>query len=272
MKKALLVVLSLIAAISLLITGCSSTPAASSTEAPKVLKVGATPVPHSELLEFIKPKLAAEGITLEIIEFTDYVNPNLALNSKDLDANFFQHVPYMEAFAREQKMEFVSAGKVHVEPLGLYSEKINSLDDLQDGATIAIPNDPTNEGRSLILLASKGIIKLKEDAGLEATDKDIIENPKNLKFKPIDAAQLPRSLQDVDAAIINTNYALEAKFNPVKDALLLEDSESPYANIVTVRPDNQNSELIQKLIDVLQTEDVKEFISDKYQGAVVPAF
>jgi len=236
------------------------------------LKVGATPVPHSEILNFVKPQLEKEGIILEIIEFTDYVTPNLALNDGDLDANFFQHEPYMETFARERGIELYNAGNVHVEPLGLYSNKIVSIEELKDGATIAIPNDPTNGGRALILLDSKGIIKLKDDAGLEATERDIAENPKNLKFRPIDAAQLPRTLDDVDAAIINTNYALEAGLNPSRDALIIEGDDSPYANIITVRPEDKDNEAIKKLVKALQTEEVKKFIEEQYGGSIVPAF
>ena len=270
MKRILSTALLLTLTAALLFTGCTKAPASADTN--PILKVGATPVPHAEILNFIKPQLESQGIKLEIVEFTDYVNPNLALNSKELDANFFQHVPYMEAFGREQKMEFVSAGKVHVEPLGLYSKKIDRLEELQDGSLIAIPNDPTNGGRALILLDTEGLIKLKPDAGLEATEKDIVENPKNLKFRAIDAAQLPRTLEDVAAAVINTNYALEAELNPAVDALIIEGSESPYANILTVRPDNKDNASILKLIEVLQSEEVKQFIQDKYKGAIVPTF
>ncbi|MFT9497810.1 MetQ/NlpA family ABC transporter substrate-binding protein [Anaerosolibacter sp.] len=277
MKKNIFAVIIGLMILSLVFTGCTpSAPApekdASQETAAVALKVGATPVPHAELLEFIKPLLKEQGIELEIVEFTDYVNPNLALDSKELDANFFQHVPYMDTFANERGIELVSVGKVHVEPLGLYSKKIKSLDELKDNAVVAIPNDPTNEGRALILLDTAGLIKLKDDAGLEATEKDIVENPKNLVFKPIDAAQLPRTLEDVDASIINTNYALEASLNPVNDSILIEGSDSPYANIVTARPDNQNDEKIKKLVEVLQTEEVKAFIEETYKGAVVPAF
>lgn len=237
-----------------------------------ILKVGATPVPHSEILEFIKPTLAAEGITLEIVEFTDYVTPNLALNEGEIDANFFQHVPYMDSFAAEHDIELASVGTVHVEPLGLYSLNFTDAASIPQGATIAIPNDPTNEGRSLLLLQANGLIKLKADATLEATEADIIENPLGLVFKPIDAAQLPRTLEDVDGAVINTNYALEADLNPVEDAVLLEGADSPYANIVTVRPADVDNENIQKLIKALQSDEVKKFIEEKYNGAVVPAF
>ncbi|MFZ5969349.1 MAG: MetQ/NlpA family ABC transporter substrate-binding protein [Bacillota bacterium] len=275
MKRKLLITLFALLTVTLLFSACTPKQAEpttqSSTEA-VTLKVGATPVPHAEILQFIQPKLEEQGIKLEIVEFTDYVNPNLALSTKELDANFFQHVPYMEAFAREHKIEMISAGTVHVEPLGLYSKKIKSVDELSDGATITIPNDPTNEGRALILLDANGIIKLSADAGLEATEKDIVENPKNLVFKPIDAAQLPRTLEDVDASIINTNYALEGQLNPKEDALIIEGSESPYANIVTIRPEDKDNANIQKLIEVLQSEDVRKFIDEKYNGAVVPAF
>lgn len=263
-----LTVFTLAIAISIFaLTGCGS-----KEEDQTVLKVGATPVPHAELLELIKPDLEAEGITLEIVEFTDYVTPNLALSEGEIDANFFQHVPYMESFAAEHGIELVSAGNVHVEPLGLYSKTFASADAIPAGAVIAIPNDPTNEGRALLFLAANGLIKLSPDATLEATEADIIENPLGLVFEPIDAAQLPRTLDDVDGAVINTNYALEADLNPVADAILLEGADSPYANIVTVVPDKLEDEAIQSLIKALQSEKVKTFIEENYGGAVVPAF
>lgn len=258
--------------LSLLTVGCTSKTTDTNAEDVVTLKVGATPVPHAEILEFVKPKLKESGINLEIVEFTDYVRPNLALSENEIDANFFQHIPYMESFAKEHKLELISIAKIHVEPLGLYSKKLKSIDELKEGAVIAIPNDPTNEGRALILLDSNGIIKLKDSAGLEATERDLAENPKNLVFKPIDAAQLPRTLDDVDVAIINTNYAIIANLDPSKDALIIEGSESPYSNIITVRPENKDSELILKLVEVLQSDAVKEFILDKYKGAIVPVF
>ncbi|QEK12995.1 ABC transporter substrate-binding protein [Crassaminicella thermophila] len=274
MKKNILKVLLSLLVLSLVFTGCSKKEEkVSDTKSKTVtLKIGATPVPHTEILKFIEPKLKEEGIKLEIVEFTDYVSPNLALADKEIDANFFQHLPYLETFNKERGLNLVSAGNVHVEPLGLYSKKIKSVEELKEGATITIPNDPTNGGRALILLDAKGIIKLKEGAGLEATEKDIVENPKKLIFKPIDAAQLPRTLEDVDASIINTNYALEGNLNPQKDALLIEGSESPYANIITIRPEDKDSEKIKKLMKVLQSDEVKQFIQEKYNGAVVPAF
>ncbi|SES88224.1 D-methionine transport system substrate-binding protein [Natronincola peptidivorans] len=236
------------------------------------LKVGATPVPHSEILEFIKPFLAQEGIELEVVEFTDYVTPNLALADGEIDANFFQHVPYMETFAANNNLTLSAVAKVHVEPLGLYSKTLSGIENLKDSATIAIPNDPTNGGRALLLLEYYGLIELEEDAGLSATEKDIASNPKNLKFIPLEAPQLPRSLDDVTAAIINTNYALEAGFNPVNDSLIIEDANSPYANVVTVAAGNEENEKILSLINLLNSQEVKGFIEDKYKGAVVPAF
>ncbi|TDT72516.1 D-methionine transport system substrate-binding protein [Hypnocyclicus thermotrophus] len=236
------------------------------------LKVGATPIPHAEILEFIKKDLAKEGIKLKIVEFTDYVTPNLALNDGEIDANFFQHIPYMNKFSKERNLKLVSVGTVHVEPMGLFSKKIQNISELKNGSIIAIPNDPSNGGRALILLEDKGLIKLKDDAGLNATEFDIIKNPKKLKFKALEAAQLPRVLQDVDAAVINGNYALESNLNPAKDALLVEGANSPYANIVTVVAGNEKNKKIQKLIKVLQSEKVKKFIKEKYNGAIIPAF
>lgn len=270
MKK-LLILLSLLA---LVVVGCGKKEEAKPVEdaTSKVIKVGATPVPHSEILNAIKEDLAAKGYTLEIVEFTDYVTPNIALNDGQIDANFFQHVPYMESFAKDKGLKLISAGKVHVEPLGLYSQKFKSVEELPEGATIAIPNDPSNGGRALILLQSKGLIKLKADAGLDATEADIAENPKKFVFKALEAAQLPRTLQDVDASIINGNYALESKLNPVNDSILLEGADSPYANIVTVVEGHENDEKIKVLIETLQSEKVKKFIAEKYNGGVVPAF
>jgi D-methionine transport system substrate-binding protein len=252
----------------------ASSSTASGTAAQKTTKlvVGATPVPHAEILNYIKPLLKKKGIDLEVKEFTDYVTPNTALNDKQLDANFFQHVPYMEDFAKKNKIQLVAVAKVHVEPLGAYSKKIKSKDEIKDGSTVAIPNDATNEGRSLLLLQKQGLIKLKDANGLTQTSKDITDNPKKLKFKELEAAQLPRVLSDVDFAVINTNFALEAKLNPTKDALFLEDKDSPYANVLTTRPDNQNDTAIQELVKILNSAEVKKFIEDKYKGSIVPAF
>lgn len=236
------------------------------------LKVGATPVPHAELLNLVKEDLKTEGVDLKVVEFTDYVTPNLALAEGELDANFFQHFPYLEKFSNERGLNLVSAGKVHVEPLGVFSQKIKDIKDLPNKATIAIPSDPSNGGRALILLHNNGIIKLSDPTNLYATEFDIVENPKKLKFKPIEAAQLPRVLPDVEAAVINGNYALEAGFSPVEDSLLLEGAESPYANIIAVKSGDESKEDIQKLLKALQSKKVSDYIGANYKGGVVPAF
>lgn len=236
------------------------------------IKIGASPVPHAEILNAVKADLKKEGVELKVVEFTDYVTPNLALSDGELDANFFQHKPYLDKFASERNLKLSLVGQVHVEPLGLYSQKIKSLKDLKKGATIAIPNDPSNGGRALILLHNKGILTLKDPKNLYATEFDIAKNPNKLKIKAIEAAQLARVLPDVDAAVINGNYAFEAKLNPTKDALLLEGKESPYANIIAVKSGNEKNPDIQKLLKTLQSQKVKEFIEKKYNGGVVVAF
>jgi D-methionine transport system substrate-binding protein len=237
-----------------------------------VLKVGATPVPHAEILEFVKDDLAEEGVELEIVEFTDYVTPNLALSDGSIDANYFQHVPYLNQFSTDRGLDLVPVTKVHIEPIGLYSDKYTDVDQLPEGSKIAVPNDPSNEGRALILLHNNGIITLEDPSDLNATPLDIVENPKNIKFEELEAAQLPRVLPDVAGAVINTNYALEADLNPVDDALVLESSESPYVNILVVRAGDEDNENIQKLVAALNTTKVKEFILEEYEGAIVPAF
>jgi len=269
MKRIISIVL-VILLLSVLVIGCSQSEGVS--EEANVLSVGATPVPHGELLELIKEDLEEKGVTLEVVEFTDYVKPNLALDDGEIDANFFQHVPYLEHFNEEHNLELVSTGTVHVEPLGLYSEKIDSIESLADESTIAIPADSVNGGRALILLETAGLIELSEGAGLEATEDDIVKNEKSIRFRAIEAAQIPRVLQDVDAGIINGNYAIEAGINPIEDHLVLEGAESPYANIVTTRKDNKENESINLLLEALRSEKVKEYILNNYNGGVVPAF
>lgn len=242
------------------------------TSEDKIIKVGASPLPHSEILEFIKSDLKEQGYELEIVEFTDYITPNLALDEGSIDANFFQHVPYMENFAKDHKLNLVNVGGIHVEPMGAYSNKIKSIDELKDGDKISIPNDATNGGRALLLLQKHGLIKLEENAGLEATEADIKENKLNLQFTAIDAAQLPRTLEDSTISIINSNYALEAGFNPVKDSLIIESEDSPYVNVITVLEGKQDNEKIKTLVKTLQTDKVKDFINEKYQGSIVPSF
>jgi len=243
----------------------------SSQSSGSTLTVGATPVPHAELLELVKGDMAARGITLRVIEFTDYVQPNMALIAGELDANFFQHIPYLESNA-EWSAKLASAFGVHVEPFGLYSVKYRRIEDLPNNANIAIPNDPSNGGRSLLLLQSKGLITLRSGVGLTATPRDITSNPKNFRFQELEAAQLPRSLQDVDAATINGNYALEAGFNPVKDSLIIEGADSPYVNIIVVQKGKENDPNIQALKSALQSQKVKDYISNNYDGGVVAVF
>ncbi len=237
-----------------------------------VLKVGASPVPHAEILEQVKPILAKEGVDLQIVEFTDYVQPNTALAEKELDANFFQHVPYLEKFNKEHNTNLVAGVKVHIEPMGVYSKTVKKLSELPEGAKIAIPNDATNGGRALLLLQKEGVIKLKDGGSVASTVADITENPKNITIVELEAAQLPRSLDDVTAAVINTNYALEAKLNPVKDAIAIESKDSPYANVLVFRKGEENNEAIKKLEAALNSPEIKKFIETKYNGAIVPAF
>jgi D-methionine transport system substrate-binding protein len=236
-----------------------------------VLSVGATPVPHAELLNLIKDDLAKQGITLKVVEFTDYVQPNVAVISGDLDANFFQHIPYLETNA-EWSAKLVSAFGVHVEPFGLYSSKHKSINDLPNGATIAIPNDPSNGGRALLLLQAKGLITLRAGVGLTATPRDITGNPKNFRFRELEAAQLPRSLQDVDAATINGNYALGAGLNPIKDSLIIEGADSPYVNIVVVQRGKENDPRIVALKNALLSKKIKDYINSHYDGGVAAIF
>ena len=235
-----------------------------------VIKIGATPVPHVEILEAVKPLLKAKGYDLEIVEFTDYVTPNIAVNEGELDANFFQHLPYLEEFNKNKNTDLVKTVNVHLEPMGLYSNKIKALSELEDGATIAVPNDPTNESRALDILVKEGLLTFK-DVDFK-TVVDIIENPKNLKIKELDAPQLPRVLDEVDAAIINTNYALPANLNPLKDAIVLESKDSPYANIIVVKKGNENKDSIKALNEVINSNEIKTFIKEKYQGSIIEAF
>lgn len=273
MKKTVWALAGLLA-LGALVAGCSGEKkeAAQSSDKKVVLKVGATPVPHAEILNEIKPLLAKDGIDLQIIEFTDYVKPNLSLNDKEIDANFFQHEPYLKKFAADRKLDLVNLVAVHIEPMGVYSKKLKDIKSVPDGAKVAIPNDPTNGGRALNILAKAGLIKLKDGVGISATVGDIVENPKNLKITEAEAAMLPRTLDDVDLAVINSNFAMEAKLNPTEDALFIEPKDSPYANIVAVRKGDENRKEIQALKKALTSPEVKKFIEEKYKGAVIPAF
>lgn len=245
------------------------------TELKKII-VGASVTPHAEILEVAKGVLATKGYELEIVEYNDYVQPNLALDYGDLDANYFQHQPYLDNFNAERGLDLVSVAKIHYEPYGLYPGKTKKLEELKDGAQIAVPNDGTNEARALLLLEAQGLIKLAEGAGMNATINDIVENPKKLNIIEIEAAQLARSLEDVDMAVINGNYAIQAGLNVAKDAVAVEAQDSlaaeTYANIVAVRKGDENREEIKALVEALTSQEVKDFIESTYEGAVVPKF
>ena len=246
--------------------------AALSAQANESLNVAATAVPHAEILEFVKPQLAEQGVDLNIKVFTDYIQPNVQVAQKNMDANFFQHQPYLDEFNKGKGTDLVAVTGVHLEPLGAYSSKIKQLDELGNGANVVVPNDATNGGRALLLLQKYGLIRLKDQSNILATTKDIVENPKGLKIRELEAATIPRVLTQVDMALINTNYALEAKLDPSKDALFIEGNDSPYVNILVARPDNKDSPAMQKLAAALHSPELKQFITEKYKGAVLPAF
>lgn len=235
-------------------------------------KVAASPMPHAEMLEFIRPELKAKGVDLEVIVIDDYNIPNRALAGHEVDANFFQHIPFMEEQIKEFGYKIENLAKIELEPMGVYSKKIRDLSKLPPKAKIALPNDPTNEARALALLAKQGLIQMKDPKNLQATVLDIASNPKQLQFIEVDAAMLPRTLDDVDAAVINTNYALAAKLSPLKDALALEGKDSPYANIIAIRIGEEKRPEIEELKAAMTSEKMREFILKQYQGAVLPAF
>ena len=236
------------------------------------LKIGVSPVPHQEIVEAAKENLAARGINLEIVPFDDYIQPNVALDAGDLDANYFQHQPYLDNFNKENKMNLVSIGTVHIEPIAAFSAKYKSLDELPDGAQVQIPNDVTNGARALLLLEKAGLIKLDDPSNINVTEANITENSKHLTFVPMEAAVIANTYKDSDLAVINANYALSAGLNPVKDSLAIEAEDSPYANVVAVRADQKDDPKFKILLEELNSETVKKFIEDKYQGAVIPAF
>ncbi|MFI7365458.1 MetQ/NlpA family ABC transporter substrate-binding protein [Streptomyces sp. NPDC050149] len=258
--------------------GTDSDPASKSetgakADTSKALVVAASPTPHADILGFVKKNLAAKaGLKLEVKEFTDYVLPNTATETGQVDANFFQHQPYLDDFNKKNDTHLVSVGTVHLEPLGLYSKKVKDLGDIKSGQTIAVPNDTTNEGRALQLLAENGLITLKDGVGTSAKLSDITDK-KGLEFKELEAATVPRALNDVDAAVINGNYAIEADLEPATDALVLEKADgNPYANIIAVKKGNEKDPRVEKLVTLLHSDEVKKFIEDSYQGSVIPAF
>ncbi|MCX4910210.1 MetQ/NlpA family ABC transporter substrate-binding protein [Streptomyces sp. NBC_00878] len=261
-------------ALTLGLTACGSEQASGSADTSAPLIVAASPVPHAEILTYVKDNLAEDaGLDLEVKEFTDYVLPNTATEDGSVGANYFQNQPYLDDFNKKNGTHVVPVVTVHLEPLGLYSNKIEKADELKSGATVAVPNDTVNEARALKLLDANGIITLKDGAGNDATPKDIAKNPKNLKFKELEAAQTPRSLDDVDAAVINGNYAIESDLKPSEDALVLESAKNnPYGNFLAVKEGNEDDPRVKKLAKLLTTPEVKKFIEDKYAGSVVASF
>lgn len=272
-KKILLVVL----ALALVLTSCAKKESKKedgqkvNTDNKKVV-IGVSPAPHKEIAEKAKEILAKEGIDLEIKEFDDYVTPNTSLQEKDIDLNFYQHIPYLDNFNKERGTKLVSLGAVHLEPMGIYSKKYKSLDELKDGDEVIIPNDATNGARALKILEDNKVIKLKENAGLEATEKDIAENPKNLKFTAVEAATIPRAYEDAAIAVINSNFALEAKLSPKKDAIAIEKSEgNPFANIIAAREEDKDNETYKKVLQAFQSDEVRKYIEEKFDGEIIPA-
>ncbi len=274
MKKRFLV-LALALALVLALTACGGNGGGSGSDGNKTVTVGATPAPHAAILEVAEKLMEAEGYTLVIKEFDDYVAPNTSLEDGSLDANYFQHITYMDGFNAERGTHLVNAAGIHYEPLGLYAGKTASVADLPDGAKIAVPNDATNEARALLLLEQEGLIKLKDGVSLSATKSDVEENPHNFEFVEMEARLTPTVLQDVDMAVVNGNYAIDAGLK-IADALAVESAEGDaaeaYVNVIAVKEGNENSEGIQALIKCLKSDEVKSFIEETYEGAVVPLF
>ncbi|WP_346896033.1 MetQ/NlpA family ABC transporter substrate-binding protein [Clostridium sp. UBA7503] len=275
MKKSAkkLLSLTLTLALGVALAGCGSKGKVGSEVkgADKVITIGVSPEPHKAIVEnAIKPLLENQGYKVEIVEFSDYVLPNTALEECEIDANYFQHVPFLEATVKEKSYDLSYTTKVHLEPMGVYSEKLGDIGAIKDGAEIAIPNDPSNGARALKLLAKNGVIEISE--GDLVTAKDITSNPKNVKITELDAEQLPRVLKDVELAVINTNYALEGGLNPLKDALVIEGIDSPYANIIAVRTEDKEKDKIKALTKAATSEEVKKYIEENYKGAIIPGF
>ena len=270
-KKA--VTLAALATLCVFAAGCGSSDnnSKSASSDKKEITVGVTPGIHAEIMEQVKKEAAKQGITIKIMEFSDYVTPDVALSNKAIDMNSYQHKPYMDNLVKDKGLKIVSIGQTVVAPIGLYSHKIKSLDDVKDGMTVAVPNDPTNGARGLLLLQKAGFIKIK-DGVKYPTPQDITENAKHLQIKELEAAQIPRSLDDVDFAAINTNYAMDAGLNPVTDALLREDKDSPYANILAVHEDDKDNPTLKKIVEIYNSDVIRKYIEEHYKGALIPAF
>ena len=274
-KKPLALILCLIFVLALA-AGCGgkTEPAkpAAAPAADKPLKVGVTPGPHAQIMEVVKKVAEKDGLKIQIVEFSDYVQPNVALNQGDIDINSFQHLPFLENMVKDRKYDLVMLAKTFTFPMGIYSKKIKNIKELKDGAVIAIPNDPTNGGRALLLFEKAGLIKLKPGLGHKASVVDIVENPRKFKIRELEAAQIPRTLEDMEIAAINTNYAMSAGLVPAKDALILEDSSSPYANILAVRGKDKDNPLYKKFLKAYQSEEVKKFVTEQFKGSVIVAW
>lgn len=264
--------------LSLALTGCGGakkddTKAEAPADGDNKIVIGVSPTPHGEIIEGLKPEFEKEGLDVEVVNFDDYIQPNLQLEAGDLDANYFQHKPYLDSFTEERNIDNLDVlGYVHIEPMALYSEKYKSVDEIEDGAEIIIPNDPSNGARALILLEDAGLIKLKDKTNLNSTEKDIAENPKNLKFTAMDAPSIAQVYKDSGAAVINSNFAIGQGLDPTKDSIFLESTDSPYANLVAIRKEDADKEKFQKFLKVLNSEEAKTFIEETFKGAVIPAF
>jgi D-methionine transport system substrate-binding protein len=242
---------------------------AAGTAVAETIKVGVTPGPHAQIMEKVKEVAATKGLDIEILEFSDYVVPNQALNDGELNANSFQHQPYLDNQVADRGFDLVSVARNVNFPMGVYSKKVKSLEELEDGATVSIPNDPTNGGRALLVLADKGVISVDEAKGVKVGIADVTENPKNIRIVELDAAQLPRSLDDVDASVINTNYAIEAGLNPKTDSIAIEGEKAPYVNVIAVRSADKDAPWVKTLVESYQNDEIKAFIADEFKGAVV---
>lgn len=252
--------------------GCGGSDNNSASADKKEIKMGVTAGPHAEVMEEVAKEAAKQGITIKIVEFNDYVQPNKALAEKDLDMNSMQHQPYLDNVVKKQGLKLTSIGKTIILPMAVYSHKYKDIKEVADGAKITIPNDPTNGARALLLLQQAGLIKLKNGNSVDASVPDVTENPKNLQFVELDAAQIPRSLDDTDLACVNTNYAIPAGLNPQKDSILVESKDSPYANVMVVREEDKDNATYQKVLAIYQSEPIKKFIADHFQGTILPAF
>lgn len=272
MRK-LTVIFMIILAFAVVLGGCSSDrTSTSSTEVKKEITVGVTAGPHAQIMDFVAKEAEKQGLKVNVVEFNDYIQPNLALENKEIDINSYQHEPFLNNMVHDKGLHLVNVGKTILLPMGLYSHTYKNLSDLKSGATVAIPNDPTNGGRALLLLQQAGLITLKDGGSPTSSVADIVENSKNLKIQELEAAQIPRSLDDVDVAAVNTNYALNAGLNPLKDAVLVESKDSPYTNIFAVREENKDDATVKKLISIYQSEPVKQFVAETFKGSIITGF